>query len=107
MQLYEVLSDGSAVITFAPEYRVFLLMRVKEMEAVKTEFESHIASALPEETGYAFETLHNGFKVTCVNEAQAIAIEAAIKSHAPDLARTNHETNPEAKAEIVERLLGA
>jgi len=107
MQLYEVLQDGTAVLTFAPEYRVFLLMRVKEMDAVKSEFESHIASALPAESGYTFEVLHNGFKVTCVSEAQAQALEAEIKSHAADLARTNHETNPELKAEIVERILNA
>ncbi len=107
MQLYEVLQDGSAVLTFAPEYRVFLLMRVKEMGAVKSEFESHIASALPAQTGYTFEVLHNGFKVTCVNEAQAQALEAEIKIHAANLARINHETNPEGKAEIIERILNA
>ena len=107
MQLYEVLQDGTAVLTFAPEYRVFLLMRVKEMNAVKDEFESHISSVLPAESGYTFEVLHNGFKVTCVSEAQAQAIEAAIKVHAPNLARVNHETNPEGKAEIIERILNA
>ena len=107
MQLYEVLGDGTAVLTFAPEYRVFLLMRIKEIADVKSEFESHISSTYPDETGYTFELLHNGFKVTCADETQAQTFEGAIKTHAADLARTNHETNPEIKADIVTRILDA
>ena len=107
MQLYEVLGDGTAVLTFAPEYRVFLLMRIQDLIDVKSEFESHIGSTFPDETGYTFELLHNGFKVTCVDETQAQTFESAIKIHAADLARTNHEINAEIKAGIVERILNA